>query len=131
MKRLFIASSLFGWLVVSQQAYGPQRKSDSARTVPKKSTLSAGAPRPAAAIGNNIVQVIDSLVSAGAAKGKGRYETTKDFDLRMNAISSRHGQLSFLVPPEKTTANFEYDADAGKMKVALASSGRRDLQRYR
>ena len=73
--------------------------------------------------------MIDSLVAAGAAKGKGEYETTKDFDLRIKALSSRYGQLVFLVP-EKTTASFEYDADAGEMTVALSAEAEIDGMGY-
>jgi hypothetical protein len=122
LKRLICAIPLLAALVAAQQAGGPQRNVDGA--APKKSTQSAGTPRPAA-IGNSIVQVIDSLVAAGAAKGKGEFENTKDFDLRISAISSRYGQLTFLLPKE-STATFEYDADAGEMTVALSAEAEFD-----
>src|ERR1022692_4676076 len=122
MKRLLLAGPFLAVLVVAQQAAGPQRNS---APTPKKSTQSATTPRPAVPIGNNIVQVIDTLVAAGAARGKGEYETTKDFNLRISALSSRYGQLAFLIP-EKITASFEYDADGGEMKVSLSAEAKSD-----
>jgi hypothetical protein len=116
MKRVLFASSFLVVLAVAQQSSAPQRNGGGA---PLNKSTQAATPR-AAAIGNNIVQVIDSLVAAGAAKGKGEFETTRDFDSRIKALSSRYGQLVFLASDE-TTASFEYDADAGEMTVALSA----------
>jgi|ERR1039458_7686316 hypothetical protein len=113
MKRLLLASPFLAVFVVAQQASGPQRNVGSAG--PKKSTQSAGTPPSAARIGNNIVQVIDSLVAAGAAKGKGEYETKEEHESRQKAMAARYGQLTFLVPDAK----FAYNADKGEMKLIL------------
>src|ERR1039458_10427256 len=88
MKRLLLASPFLAVFVVAQQASGPQRNVGSAG--PKKSTQAAGTPPSAARIGNNIVQVIDSLVAAGAAKGKGEYETKEEHESRQKAMAARY-----------------------------------------
>lgn len=114
---MLIAGALLVALVAAQQASGPQRNGGNGGPVPKKSTPSAGTARPSVAVGNNIVQVIDSLVAAGAAKGKGEYETTEEYESRQKAVAARYGQFTFSLPSRITT--FKYDADAGEMTVSL------------
>jgi hypothetical protein len=117
MKRLVLASSILAVLAAAQQAGAPQQKGGSVGSAPKKSTPSKTAPRPSPAIGNDIVQLIDSLVAAGAEKGKGEYETTEEYESRSNAICARYGRLMFLVPEKAAT--FEYDADKREVNAHL------------
>lgn len=117
MKRLLLAVPFLAVLVVAQQATGPQRNVGSAGPALKKSTSSPGTDRPAVAIGNSIVQVIDSLVAAGANKGKGEYETTEEYESRGRVVCARYGQLAFLLPD----AYFKYDADTGQMSAEVGT----------
>jgi len=118
MRKLIFVGILLVGLIADRQSSAQQRNPTGAVPAPPKTTQPASTHR--AAIGNNIVQVIDSLIAAGGAKTKGEFETTSDFDARMKALSSHYGQLAFLVS-EKTTASLEYDADAGEMTVALSA----------
>ena len=118
MRKLIFAGILLVGLAAHRQSSAQQRSPLGAVPSPKKNTESVSTHR--AAIGNSIVQVIDALIAAGGAKAKGEFETTRDFDSRMKALSSRYGQLVFLVS-EQTTASFKYDADAGEMTVELSA----------
>jgi TonB family protein len=117
MKLVLPAGAFLVALVAAQEASGPQQKVGSVGSAPKKSTPSKATPRPSPAIGNDIVRVIDSLVAAGAAKGKGEYETTEEYESRGRAVCARYGQLAFLLPD----ASFEYDADTGKMSAKVGT----------
>jgi hypothetical protein len=83
MKPLLLAVPFLAVLVVAQQASSPQRNLGNVGQ--KKSTQS---PRPVASIGNNIVQVIDSLIAAGAAKGKPITGNSRFFCPRKLLLSS-------------------------------------------
>jgi hypothetical protein len=118
MRKLIFVVILLVGLFPDRQSSAQQHNPAGALATPKKNTQPANTHR--AAIGNNIVQVIDSLITAGGVKAKGEFETTSDFHSRMKALSSHYGQLFFLIS-EKTTASFDYDADAGEMTVALSA----------
>lgn len=120
MKRLLLASSFLAVLVVAQQASGPQPKTRLGSSS-KKSTSSSTANRPNAKIGNNIVQVIERLVAAGATKGKGEFETTEGYDSRQKALAAQITELAFLLPKDSVfdPAPFAYDADHAEMQVHL------------
>jgi hypothetical protein len=64
--------------------------------------------------------VIDRLLAAGAAKGKGEYETTEQYRSRSEAIVARFGQLTFLLSP-RSAPDFKYDADTEEMTANLSA----------
>jgi hypothetical protein len=120
---------LLAVLVIAQQTSGPQRGANT--TGSKKSVSSAGTPTPAA-IGNDIVKVVNSLVAAGATKTKQEFETTEEFEAQQRALASRYGQLTFVLPERrrfepgtgKETGAFVYDADAGRMLCFVGTDDR-------
>jgi len=120
--RILVALStsfVVAWSLLAQEkANGPQQRTGSAGSAAQKSTQSS-TPRPSPAIGNEIAQVIASLNTAGAARGKGEYETTKEYESRSNEVSARFGQLAFLLPAD--ASEFGYDADKREMRLDLLS----------
>ena len=109
--RLLLTVFIVAGLLAAQSPSGPPAST-------RKTAPSAATSRPSPAIGNNIIQVIDSLIAAGARKGKGEFETTDEYQSRQKALTARCGQLSFLVPDAK----FAYDADQAEMKVGVSMS---------
>src|SRR6266481_3152183 len=120
MKLVFLAGAFLVALVAAQQASGPQQKVGSPGSTPKKSTSSLATFRPSPVIGNDIVRVIDSLVAAGAAKGKGEYETKAEYQSRSRDLCARYERLACLLPA--SASEFTYDADNGEMKLKLQST---------
>ena len=120
MKQLLHASSFLAVLAVAQQASGPPN-SGRIGSGPKKSTPSSTANRPNTKIGVSIAQVVDRLIAGGAAKGKGEFETTEEYDSRQKALAAQFTELAFLLPKDSVfdAAPFAYDADHAEMQVHL------------
>jgi hypothetical protein len=121
MKRFLLASPFLAALVVAQQGSGPQPKAGSLVSGPRKSTPSSTANRPNTKIGVSIAQVVDRLIAGGAAKGKGEFETTEEYDSRQKALAAQFTELAFLLPKDSVfdAAPFAYDADHAEMQVHL------------
>src|ERR1017187_9060817 len=121
MKRFLLASPFLAALVVAQQGSGPQPKAGSLVSGPRKSTPSSTANRPNTKIGVSIAQVVDRLIAGGAAKGKGEFETTEEYESRQEALAAQFTELAFLLPKDSVfdSAPFAYDADHAEMQVHL------------
>lgn len=105
---LFIATTAAVVLVAAQQSSGPQKLGKSGPAQANKN-----------ATGNDIGDVIDRLLAAGSAKGKGEFETTEQYQSRSAALATRFGQLTFLLPEK--TASLEYDADRQDMTLSVGA----------
>jgi hypothetical protein len=118
---LLVAIIAAAALVAAQQARGPQSKTGGPGSSSSKSTPSSTPNRPNARIGNDIVQVVDRLIAAGATKGKGEFETTEEYDSRRKGVAGLFGQLTFLLPRNSgfDSTPFAYDADQAQMQVHL------------
>ena len=65
-------------------------------------------------IGDDIEAIIRRLAAAGAASGKGEFETTSEYEKRLATLVPKD-ELVFVV--DEWSAPFQYDADKGEMTV--------------
>ena len=109
---------LLAGLLSAQQHARPQANGTNGVAPSQKSAPTSKSTRATPSIGNNIVEVINSLLAAGAGKGRGEFETVAQYESRQKTVAAHYGQLVFLVPDAK----FAYQADGGEMNLTLVTS---------
>jgi TonB family protein len=67
-------------------------------------------------LGDDIEATVRRMAAAGAASGKGEFETTAEYEARRSSLITK-GQLTFVV--DEWLALFVYDADRSEMKVRV------------
>jgi hypothetical protein len=73
-------------------------------------------PRTQAPVfGHDIMKVIDGLLKAAAATGKGEFETTAEYEARRRALTAPQDTLVFVLPEVAAS----YNADGGTMEVSV------------
>jgi len=96
-------------------ASGPQSQPATPPTAKKTAGRGgAGAGQPLQ-IGDDIVQVINKLVKAGAATEKGEFETTAEYEARRRAVPVPKAPLVLIMEDNIIT----YDADTAEMTARL------------